>query len=248
MEKTIVKPSFEETMNLLDVGLRFNAQRVGPTNFRGLREADYGKGFRMPTMPELVPLVYASLENQDHDTAKNVVKTLKRNWITSNTGIFYAPEGMFVQDNPELKDGKILMNQKALESKLGSHRERGVMFSDDRSVRFTPYKFTPYKFKIGSQSALDLARNSGIIALVGGGENAEKLAKASEHYRAEPYFWTFDRVKSPQTRIVGLISGDFFDIDVDFVFGLGIYANDSEYLAGRFSFGVQKIKQEGKTQ
>jgi len=243
MKKTITKPKFKEgvaaTTMELDDGLVFNAQRVGPKTFRMLRESDYGKGFRMPTMSELVPLVYASLENEDHDTAKNVVETLKRNWITGNTGILYAPEGMFVQDNPELKDGKILMNQKALESKLGSHRERGVMFSDDRSVRFTPYKFTPYKFKIGSQSALDLARNSGIIALVGGGENAEKLAKASEHYRAEPYFRALKNVDSPQTRIVDLFSGDFVD-------RLYVNAYGSEDSDKRFSFGVQEIKQKKK--
>jgi len=240
MEKTIVKPSFEETMNLSNVGLRFNPQRVGPMRFNRLRDADYGKGFRMPTMPELVPLVYASLENQEYnETAKNVIKILRDSWITGNTAVHYFPQGMFVQDNPELKDGKILMNKKALESKLGSHRERGVMFSDDRSVRFTPYKFTPYKFKIGSQSALDLARNPGIIALVGSEENAEKLARASEHYREKPYFRALKNVDSPQTRIVDLFSGDFVD-------RLYVNAYGSEDSDKRFSFGVQEIKQKKK--
>lgn len=237
MTKAIIKPRFEEitTMNLPDVGLRFNAQRVGPFGFHGLRKINYyGKGFRMPTLPELVPLVYSSLENKkEYKTAKNVVKTLKKDWITGNTGILYAPEGMFVQDNPELKDGRISMDQKALESKLGSHEERGVVFSDDRSIRFTPYNF-----KGKSQTPLELSTNTGIIALVSGEENAEKLAKASECYRNKPYFRALEKGPSV-TRVAGLNS-DYLLINSRLV----VDADDVEGFVSGFSFGVQKIKQE----
>lgn len=233
METAITKPSFEEvvgvtTMNLND-GLRFNAQEVGPMNFAGLRNADYGKGFRMPTMSELVSLVYASLENQkDYDTAKNVVKTLRNYWLTGNTGVLYVPEGMFVQDNPNLKEGRISMDQKTLEKKLNSHEEKGVVFSKDRNVRFVPYEF-----KRESQTPLELSKNTGVIALVGGEENAEKIAKASGHYKSNPYFWTLSKVDSPTTRVADLDSGDFGGrLDVD--------AGDFEdYGRGR-SFGVLK--------
>ncbi len=178
----------------------------------------------MPTMPELVPLVYASLENKNYDTAKNVVKTLKNHWIAGNTGILYVSEGIFVQDNPELEDGIISMNQKTLQSKLGSHEERGVVFNDDKSIRFTPYNF-----KIKSQTPLDLSRNTGIIALVGGEENTEKLAKASEHYRAKPYF------QIDLTRVTGLGMGSFpASLVVDNIDGFN----------RRCSFGMQKIKQK----
>ncbi|MEK6897710.1 MAG: hypothetical protein AABW93_04250, partial [Nanoarchaeota archaeon] len=102
MEKTMAKPTFKEIVAVttieLDDGLVFNAQRVGPMNFLGLRQADYGQGFRMLTMPELVHLVHASLENKGYETAKNVIKTLKDYWLTGNTGILYVPKGMFVQD------------------------------------------------------------------------------------------------------------------------------------------------------
>ncbi len=45
MIETNEKPRFEEltTMTLPDVGLRFNAQRIGPTIFKDLRNSDYGK-------------------------------------------------------------------------------------------------------------------------------------------------------------------------------------------------------------
>lgn len=242
MTKAIIKPRFEEitTMNLPDVGLRFNAQRVGPFGFHGLRKINYyGKGFRMPTLPELVPLVYSSLENKkEYKTAKNVIKTLKNNRITGNTAIHYVPKGMFVQDNPELEDRilsdrTISMNQKALESKLGSHEEKGVVFSDDRSVRFTPYNF-----KRNFQTPLELSINTGIIALVSGEENAEKLAKASEHYKVKPSFWALENVALPITRVAGLWT-DFF-----FARKLLVNADDVEGFVSRFSFGVQKIKQK----
>ena len=233
------KPKFEEltTMSLPDAGLRFNAQRVGPMDFAGLRDPIYGKGFRMPTIPELVHLVYSSLENKKgYKTAKNVVKTLNSHWITGNTGILYAPEGMFVQDNPELKNfGRISMDQKTLQSKLGSHEEIGVKFSDDGSVRFTPYNF-----ERKSQTPLKLSRNTGIIALVGGKENAEKLAKASEHYRAKSYFRALEKGPSV-TRVAGL-SSDYLLINSRLV----VDADDVESFVSRFSFGVQKIEQEGK--
>ena len=237
MTKTITKPRFEEikaitTINLPDDELVFNAQRVGPMNFAGLRQADYGLGFRMPIMPELVPLVYACLENNEYKTAKDVIKTLRSNWLTGNTGILYVPKGMYVQDNPELKDGRISMNQKVLEKRLGKNEEKGVVFSDDKTIRFTPYN---YKRK--SQSSLDLSKNTGIVALVGGEENAEKLAKVSEHYKMNPYFWAMENVDSPQTRVAVLGS-------LGFGGGLYVVAGGSEYGDDGFSFGVQKIEKK----
>ncbi len=232
MEKAIQKPRFEEVkcvteMRLPDEKLIFNAQEVGPTNFNGLRNADYGKGFRMPTMPELIPLIYASLENKDYETAKNVIKTLKNSWITGNTAIHYFPKAMFVQDNPKMKDGKIiLLSQKTLEKKLGKNQEKEVIFSEDKKTRFVPYSF-----KIEHQTPLELSQNLGIIALVGGKENTEKLAKVSEYYKLKPYFWTLENVNSPKTRVADLGSGSFDD-------RLDVYAYVSEGYGDRYSFGV----------
>jgi len=233
MEKTIKKPTFKEVVAVttmeLDNGLIFNAERVGPMNFAGLRNADYGSGFRMPRMPELVPLVYASFENKDYGTAKKVIKTLRNNWLTGNTGILYVPEGMYVQDNPELKNGRISMNQKILESKLGKHEEKGVIFSDDKTIRFTPYNY-----KRDLQSALELSKNPGIIALTGSEANAEKLARVSERYKSRPYFWALSNVAPQTRRVAGLDSYDLFDGR------LRIGASDFGGSDSGFSFGVLK--------
>ncbi len=126
------------------------------------------------------------------------------------------------------------MDQEVLESKLGSHEERGVVFSDDKSVRFTPYNF-----KRDTQTPLELSTNTGIIALVSGEENAEKLAKASECYRNKPNFWISENVDSPVTKVANL-SSDFF---VGRWFTVNANYN-SEGPGNGYSFGVQKIKQK----
>ena len=64
------KPKFEELtmMYLPSKELVFNAQKAGPMDFNGLINVNHQEGFRMSTIPEIVPLVYASLENKDRDT------------------------------------------------------------------------------------------------------------------------------------------------------------------------------------
>jgi hypothetical protein len=234
MVKTITKPRFEEvvvltTMNLPDEGLAFNAQKVGPMSFVGLRNANYGPGFKMPTIAELIPLIYSSLENKNYDSAKNVIETLKYEGITGNTGILDTPKGMYVQDNPKLKNRRILMNARTLERKLGKYEEEGVIFSDDKSIRFVPCGFRK-EYRWG-----DLAENSGIIALTSSGENAEKLVKASEHYKHNifnPYFWALNRLEEPRPKVAILYSGGVGH-------GLKVVPdNSSEDIKRLVSFGV----------
>ncbi|MCX6750505.1 MAG: hypothetical protein NTZ83_03535 [Candidatus Pacearchaeota archaeon] len=86
MENIITKPRFEKsmkitTMALPDVNLVFSTKRVEPMSFADLRNADYGKGFRMSTMPELVSLIYASFKNQEYETTKNFIKIFKNEWF-----------------------------------------------------------------------------------------------------------------------------------------------------------------------
>jgi hypothetical protein len=168
------------------------------------------------------------LENPDCKTAKQVINTLRTPWLSGNTGVLYVPEGMFVQDNPALENGRISMNQETLEKRLGSYRERGVFFSDDRTIRFVPCEF-----KRESQSHLELSRNPAVIALTGSEKNAEISAMASDCYRPNPYLWTLDKTDSPEIRVASLYS-DSDDIDG----GLNICASYSEDCDSRFSFGI----------
>lgn len=212
-------------MNSDYVGPIANSQRVGPMNFIGLRDTDYGNGLRMPTISELLRLVHASFKNEECETAKQVIETLKNYCLMGNTGVLYTSDGMFVQDNPDVQ-GRIFMEQKTLISKLGSHEENGVVFSDDGLVRFTPCEF---KVRILNHS--ELAKNSGVIALTGSLENAEKTAEVSILYKSNPFFWALGKVDSPEIRIAGLDSRRFGR-------SLCVVANYFVNKGGRYSFGV----------
>ena len=94
------------------------------------------------------------------------------------------------------------MDEKILESKLGSLEKRGVIFSDDRRVRFTRHGF-----RRNIMDSSEISKNFGIIALVSGEENAEKLTEIySKHFRLEPFFWALGRMNPSETqvRIAGL--------------------------------------------
>ena len=69
--------------------------------------------------------------------------------------------------------------------------------------------------------------------MTGSEENAEKIAKASEHYNENPYFWALSNVDSPKTRVADLYSNDF-----GFVDRLLVYAVNSGVLVSGGSFGV----------
>ncbi len=235
MTNIIQKPMFEEvigvtTMNLPDFGLQFNANPVGPTSFPGLRSSNYGPDFRMSTMPEIIPLIYSSLKNQDKPAAKKVIHSLIERWITGNTATLYTSEGIFVKDNPEINHGVIVMNEKALETMLGSHEENSVVFSDDRSLRFTPYGF-----KRKHQTTSELAGNSGVLALVGSRENAEMLTEISKNYPQDPCLWTLDNRAESQIKVVALNTYDFVD-------RLALISGNSVRDHVRCSYGVRELK------
>jgi hypothetical protein len=175
-------------MHLHRDGLVFKAKEIGPMSFYGLRQTDYGEGFRMPTFSEIIKLTLGALENIGYDTAKNVIRILESSSLTGNTGVLYVPEGMWVQDNPRLEDGRIVMDKDELERKLGSRKKRDVVFSKDGAVRFVRGRYDIGEVKTHSQ----FERNPGIIALCGGEENVERLSVISKHYPGLPSFFALD--------------------------------------------------------
>jgi hypothetical protein len=205
-----------DTVVFEDLGLTFNAEPQGPANFYNLRNADYS-GFEMATFPELIPLIQRSLQNDSQPIAKNIAKTFRKRWVRVDTGVLYTPEGIFVQDNPQLSGNRIVMDESDLQSRLGSHQEGSVVFSDDKTVRFTPYDF-----KTGAQTSLDLSKNNLVIALAKGEENAHNLAETSQQFRNQPYLWSFSKndINEPVTRVAALDSGwsdDWLDVYGDYL-------------------------------
>ena len=240
-------PAFEEivsSVDLKDVGLVFNAQTFGPASFIDLKRFDYGEGFRMPTISELVPLVYAAMENQRrYKTAEEIMTSMGCGQIVGNTITHFFDDGFFVEDNPrkiktKVKDSYakiidiIIPRQEFLKKRLGSREEQGVVFSGDGNLRFVPYGF-----KIGEQSTSEFVTNPGVLAVVKNQENAEKLARFSKHSKLEfelsPSLLPFigqSRISSLHFRYwrgqgllgdsFGICAGDFPDSNVKHTYGV----------------------------
>ena len=114
--------------------------------------------------------------------------------------------GIYIEDNPKIKNNRVSMDKDSLIKRL----ELG-----DRNVRFVPFGF-----KIRFQSSSDLARNPFVKALAGE-EGAEKLAEVSENYECEPYVWSEDNIDRSIVSVAGLDPYWHFAYDVS----LGIFGN-----------------------
>lgn len=208
--------------------LIFNFNRVGPATWHDLRKADFSDGFTFPTSSKLVPLVSAAAHPENRGS-ENAQKVLGR-WIAGNTLVLLGREGLYGVDAPTVRGERIHMGEKTLKGKLGSREDKGVTFSDDGRVRFTPYDF-----QTGEMSTSQLASNRGIVVAHGGFENAELLAQAASHYRLQPYFACAKQApEKPITKVPGVCAIDDLDYRLD------VICSDEPGDYGWYSFGVSK--------
>lgn len=137
------------------------------------------------------------------------------------TGSLYTPDGIFIQDNPEIRDGQPFMDRITLEQKLNAK---------DTSVRFVPHGF-----KVGEMSISDFAKNPYLIGLAGE-EGAEQLARIAKFYTGGRDDFSILSVLEPsqeeKIRVSSIFPRDGFvvsctDTDVG-----------QEYPTKRFAFGV----------
>ena len=154
-------------------GLIFNPEGKGFMNLGELRKVNYGPGFRIATLPELAELrlAYDYLQQKDPRAAWKFANTFRSHNIIGNTAIHYFPgRGVFVEDNPQMENGKIVTPPlEALEDSLGNYEEMGVVFSKDGGrIRFT-HSLT--------QNPSPL---TGLIAVVGDGKRVERLIKSAK--------------------------------------------------------------------
>ena len=198
----------------------------GPGTYADVRSKISEGKLKMPTMSETASLVYSAWQNSEEKYSKEIINLLKSKWLWANNGILWAKKGVYVQDNPPVKDGNIIMDEKRLEKKL-SNCQYGIMKSCDESIRFTEYGFD-----LESQNAYNLAKNRFVIALAGT-EGAEKLAKTAEKYPSKPYVFGFNRPDENKIRVAAL--GSYWGDGRLFVFGV---FHDYGWLG--FASGVSK--------
>ncbi len=143
-----------------------------------------------PTMAHNSSLVHSAWQNPKEKYSNEIINILRNNWLLCFNGILYEPkEGAYIQDNPKIENGEIIMDKSDLIKRLEAN---------DSSVRFVRFGY-----KIGEQSHSDLERNPFIIGLAGE-EGAKKLAETSVNYKLNPYVWSFDFVNGSLVRAASL--------------------------------------------
>jgi len=193
-------------------------------SFRGTygslaQQIDAG-GLQRPTSAQTASLGYDALQNPKREYEAGILKILKDSWLVEFNGNLYLPKhdgeevhnGVIVEANPTIKDGRLVMGRKALTERLKKN---------DPNVKFVPFGYT-----IGEQSTHTLARNPYIIARYGE-EGADKIADLASKYKDNPKVWSFESVDSETARMSALdvnywgfdsgllVSGDYWDGDDD---------------------------------
>jgi hypothetical protein len=159
----------------------------------------YKRDTRMSTMPEFLNLIYAAIKNQDDsENARDIIDILRsgREFLV-DTGVLFTPEEMYVQDNPMITSEvnmyggytKVIKMDEEGRQPLTMQEENQVSFSRDGKTRATYYKL-----KSGKLDLLELSKNPGIAALVGGKENAEKMSEFLGLYGKTLFLWHMGNV------------------------------------------------------
>ncbi len=200
--------------------ISFVSPAFGPDNYVNVGNQIIEAGLESPTMAQTANLVYGAWENPKEKYSSDIISKLRNNWLWGFNGLLYVPnEGIYIQDRPEIKNGRVFMDKNDLVDKLASK---------DPSVRFVPFG----TFKRESQSSLELAKNPFVQALAGE-EGADKLARVADNYKVEPFVGVLDNVNHLTTRVASLDSSwgiDDYRLHVD-----GDDWNDSNI---GFAFGV----------
>ena len=175
-----------------DSDLTFVYEKHGPGTYANVASSIGKAGLSQPTMAETASFLHPVFTAKEEQPEFNEIKQLMRsNWLWAFTGSLYTPKGVYVQDNPAIKDGMPYMNESELVKKLEAN---------DPSVRFVPNGFN-----IGEMSTIELAKNAYVKALAGD-EGADKLAEIADKHKNKPYLWALKDVGKQETRVSALNS------------------------------------------
>jgi hypothetical protein len=193
-------------------------------NFNGdyfqLQEQIEKANLKCPNFGQTTSLVHNAFNSNDK-YSEEIKQIMKDAWFYAFTGNLYIPnKGVYIQDNPKIKEGNIFMEESELVKKLEKN---------DSSVRFVPFGF-----KTKTMSALELAKNPYVIGLTGSEENADKLAQIADKHKIIPHLWSFKKVDEKLARVSKLDAYSNF-VDRLFVYGDNRGGNSSSY-----AFGVQE--------
>ena len=239
--KIMAKPDYKITRERTEMqifhedrNLTFIFPAKGPGSYAGVQEQITKDRLKAPNFAETASLVYTAYKNSNEPEFKNVLDILNKEGLWAFTGNLYIPKGkgdyqngVIIQDNPQIKNGRIFMDESELVKKLEAN---------DKSVRFVPFGF-----KIGEHSVDELEKNAYVIGLAGE-EGAEKLAEIAGKYKARPVVYSFGEVNEKITR-ASVLGGNYWDggrLVVD-----GGYVATTVMTTGMAMFGVSLSADEG---
>ena len=217
-------------------GIVYNASPVGSNTWHQVREGDYGEGFKQGVFGQNFNLLHNGYVNKDSEDeqirkhANGVVSTARNNGVIGRTALYGGDQDrelIFIQDEPKVKDGRIVMSQKALEARLGSRRRKigNVIFSDDGLVRAIPRA----DVREGEYGAEQMRKLSYPIFMTGDADAPEKMVDIMKIAGKSGYLC----VPYPNSiRVPGLSEGG------GGVFLVGSFTG--EFVVGWCSFGVRQ--------
>ena len=185
-------------------------------------------GLQRPTSAQTASLVYDALQNPKGEYEAGILKILKDSWLVEFNGNLYLPKhngeeihnGVLVEANPTIENGKLVMNRKSLTERLKKN---------DPNV-----KFVPFGYAVGEQSTHTLAKNPYIIARYGE-EGADKIADLASKYKKNPHIWSFESVDSEIARMSALD-----DVNLNVVNWLRVNGGNWYVVINGHAFGVKK--------
>lgn len=172
-----------------DTELTFIHQSKQIGNYVDVRNNLENQDLLMPTIAQAVSLIYSAFRGSDNKYSRKIIRLMKSTWLWGNTGILWTPEGVYIQDNPPIVHGEVVMNN----GEFNSNLEKEII------------RFVPYGFKLGKQSSLELSKNDFIKTLVGE-QGADNLAEIADKYKREPYLYAFKEVNKTIQRVASLYS------------------------------------------
>lgn len=223
-----ISPDINKMITKTDDGLRVKKKRTnlvvshdgknlmflhppyGPNTYVNVGLEIENDGLAKPTMAETASLVHRAFISD-----YGLKGIMEDGWLWAFTGTLYVPgKGVYIQDDPDIRDGKPFMEESELVKELKADGAR----------------FVPFGFKIGSQSAFELAKNPYILGLAGE-EGAEKLAGVADKNGLKSYVLGFESVNASIIRILALSSS---------LGTLGICIFDYSVVNNGYAFGRQK--------
>ena len=232
------KPTFNvnvrPAVTTLEVdGVVYNAKPVEPENWYQV-----GEGFKQGVMSAQLNLVHSGYINRNSDDkltkerAGRIVSVAHNKWVTGNTALYGGNSGnewVFAQDFPEVKEGRIAMNQDELVARLEAPGKRiindNLHVSADGQVRAMKRE----GFRAGEYTIDQMLTSNQPIWITGDEQAPRKMADIMEIAK-KPGYLTIP----PQGNITvpGLIEGGFRVC----LSGYGWVG----FNGGRHSFGVRQ--------